>query len=277
MVSAGDVWAWVLDCNAAVRGWHKPQVVNYQRLCAELASTGVTTFGELGTTGCRSVLRRYCDAWSEAARRRRAGGGDGFPRRKRRLVPVRWYAGTFALPDDRHARLGLARGAEPLVVTLCRPVPHPLERVRSVELAARNGHLVLTVTAEVPVAAARPGAGPSRTAGVDLGIVHPYAVAGPDGEALLVSGRALRAEHRLHLEDIKARQQQMAATHGARRARAGTAASRGSRRWRTLRRGVRSAEARHRAPRAQRAPLRGRGGGRVVRRARRRDARRGRP
>jgi len=39
----------------------------------------------------------------------------------------------------------------------------------------------------------------------------------------------------------------MAGTHGARRARAGTAASRGSRRWRTLRRGVRRAEARHRA------------------------------
>jgi putative transposase len=246
LVSAGDVWAWVLECNAALRGWRKPPVVNYQRLCAELASTGVGAFGELGTTGCRSVLRRYSDAWSEAARRRRAGSHDGFPRRKRRLVPVRWYAGTFALPDDRHVRLGLARGAPPLVVTLGRPVPYPLERVRSVELAACAGRLVLTVTAEVPVSA-RPGADPSRTAGVDLGIVHPYAVAGPDGEALLVSGRALRAEHRLHLEDTKARQQKMATRHGARRARAGTAASPGSRRWRKLRRGLRSAEARHRA------------------------------
>jgi hypothetical protein len=29
---------------------------------------------------------------------------------------------------------------------------------------------------------------------VDLGIIHPYAVAGPDGQALLVSGRAIRAD-----------------------------------------------------------------------------------
>ncbi|MGS2619476.1 hypothetical protein ACVCAH_33945 [Micromonospora sp. LZ34] len=44
---------------------------------------------------------------------------------------------------------------------------------------------------------------PGRVAGVDPGIIHPYAVTGPDGEALLVSGRAIRAEHRMHLADTK--------------------------------------------------------------------------
>ena len=34
LVAAGDVWAWVLDCNAALRAWRMPPVVNYQRLCA---------------------------------------------------------------------------------------------------------------------------------------------------------------------------------------------------------------------------------------------------
>jgi IS605 OrfB family transposase len=245
LVSAGDVWAWVLECNAALREWRKPQVVNYQRLFAELTSTGVAAFGELGATGCRSVLRRYSDAWAEAARRRRGGSSAGFPRRKRRLVPVRWYAGTFGVLDDRHVRLGLARGAAPLVVTLARPIPYPLAQLRSVELGARDGRLTLTVTAEVPVTV-HPGARPARVAGVDLGIVHPYAVTGPGGEALLVSGRALRAEHRLHLEDTKARQRRMSAKHGARRARAGSAPSPGSRRWRRLRRGLRRAEAHHR-------------------------------
>jgi hypothetical protein len=42
-------------------------------------------------------------------------------------------------------------------------------------------------------------------AGVDLGIIHSYAVAGPDAEGLLVSGRAIRAEHHQHHADTKAR------------------------------------------------------------------------
>jgi putative transposase len=245
LVAGGDVWAWVLDCNAALRAWRKPPVVNYQHLCSELASMGVATFGELGTTGCRSVLRRYSEAWAEAARRRRAGGPAGFPRRKRRLMPVRWYEGTFGIIDHRHVRLGLVRGSAPLVVTLARPIPYPPDRVRSVELAAADGRLTLTVTAEVALVG-HPGAELSRVAGVDLGIVHPYAVAGPDGEALLVSGRALRAEHRLHLADTKARHRQLGRRRGARRARTATAAERGSRRWRQVRRRLRTAEARHR-------------------------------
>ena len=56
--------------------------------------------------------------------------------------------------------------------------------------------LQVDVTAEVPVTAFPGGLAPDpdRVAGVDLGIIHPYAVAGPDGQGLLVSGRAVRAE-----------------------------------------------------------------------------------
>ena len=69
------------------------------------------------------------------------------------------------------------------------------------------GRLWVDVTAEVPVACYPAGQepDPGRVAGVDLGIIHPYAVAGPGGEGLLVSGRAIRAEHRMHLADTKAR------------------------------------------------------------------------
>jgi IS605 OrfB family transposase len=73
---------------------------------------------------------------------------------------------------------------------------------------------------------------------VDLGIIHPYAAAGPGGEQLLVSGRAIRAECRQHLRDRKGRSRATAA-------RAPKPGQRGSRRWRQHRRAERAAEARH--------------------------------
>ncbi|HSS88870.1 MAG TPA: transposase [Streptosporangiaceae bacterium] len=85
----------------------------------------------------------------------------------------------------------------------------------------------------------RAGTGPGKDRGVDLGIIHPYAVAGPDGEGLLVSGRAIRAEHRMHLADRKARARAVAR-------RAPKPGQKGSRRWRHYRRRQRLAEARHR-------------------------------
>ena len=122
------------------------------------------------------------------------------------MMPVRWYHGTFAL-EGRRLRIPVARGCPPLRVRLDRDLPYPAGQVRSVTLLYDAGRLWADVTAEVPVAAYPPGAGPdpARVAGVDLGIIHPYAVAGPDGQALLVSGRAIRAEHHLHLKDTKAR------------------------------------------------------------------------
>jgi transposase len=99
----------------------------------------------------------------------------------------------------------------------------------------------LDVTAEVPVAAYpdREALDPSRVAGIDLGIIHPYAAAGPDGEMLLVSGRAIRAECRQHLRDARHRSRAAAR-------RAPGQGQRGSRRWRKYRRSHRAVEARHR-------------------------------
>jgi hypothetical protein len=102
------------------------------------------------------------------------------------------------------------------------------------------GRLYVDVTAEVPVTVYQAGEGPdpARVAGVDLGIIHPYAVAGPGGQGLLVSGRAIRAEHRQHLRDRKGRSRAAAA-------RAPKPGQRRSRRWRQHRRRERKAEARH--------------------------------
>ncbi|MEV5753410.1 transposase, partial [Actinoallomurus sp. NPDC052308] len=79
---------------------------------------------------------------------------------------------------------------------------------------------------------------PARLAGVDLGVIHPYAVAGPDGEGLLVSGRAMRAEAHLHLKDTKYRRRAVAQ-------RAPKPGQAGSRRWRKYRARQRKLEARH--------------------------------
>jgi IS605 OrfB family transposase len=217
-----------------------PRSRGYQELCRELAASGPGTFGELDSVGARSVLRRYSDAWFAMAKRRRAGDASArYARRRRALVPVRWHAGTFTL-DGRRLRLPAARGCPPLMVRLDRDVPYPAGQVRSVTLGYDAGRLYLDVTAEVPVTAYPPGTGPdpARVAGVDLGIIHPYAVAGPAG-ALLVSGRAIRAECRQQLRDRKARSRAAAR-------RAPTRGQRGSRRWRQHRRRQAQAEGRSR-------------------------------
>jgi putative transposase len=187
------------------------------------------------------VLRRYSDAWFAAAKRRNEGDQTArLPRRRRALVPLRWYHGTFTL-EGRRLRIPVARRQPPLWVRLDRDLPYPPEQVRSVTLLYDAGRLWVDVTAEIPIACYPAGQepDPDRVAGVDLGIIHPCAVAGPGGEGLLVSGRAIRAEHRMHLADRKAR-----ARAAARRA--PKPGQKGSRRWRHYRRRQRLAEARHR-------------------------------
>jgi putative transposase len=232
--SAGDVWAWLLDSNRRHHQQGEPAISNYQALCRQL--TGQGPFGELSVTGARSVLQRYNDACFQAAKRRKAGQQDaGFPRRKRALVPVRFYQGTFLLEGSR-VRLPVARGRPELWVRLARPLPYPPAQVRAVTLLADGGRLWLAVTAAVPIQ--QHDLDPGRVAGVDLGIIHPYAVVTQDA-ALLVSGRALRAENYLHLKDQQARRAKAAR-------RAPTPGQRGSRRWRRHRARLRRAEARHR-------------------------------
>src|SRR5260370_37104652 len=116
--SAGDVWAWVIDCNRALREWHCPEVANFSALCRELTGT---SFGELSRHAAEEVLKRYSTAFFEAVRRKKAGLRAGFPRRKRALVPVRHRWGSFAVAGSR-VRLGVARRA-------------PRARVRAAEAA----------------------------------------------------------------------------------------------------------------------------------------------
>src|SRR5215831_3330502 len=130
LVSAGDVWACVLEINAWRRARQDRPLVSYQKLCRELAASGPGTFGELDTEGARSVLRRYSDAWFAAAKRRKEGDQTArFPRRRRALMPLRWYHGTFTL-EGRRLRIPVARGRPALWVRLDRELPYVPDQVR---------------------------------------------------------------------------------------------------------------------------------------------------
>src|SRR5438876_3751419 len=201
LVSAGDVWACVLEMNAWRRARQDRPLVSYQGLCRELAASGPGCFGELDTTGARSVLRRYSDAWFAAAQRRRGGDQRArFPRRRRALMPLRWYHGRFTLAG-RRLRIPVAGGRPALWVRLDRDLPYTQEQVRSVTLVYDAGRLWVHVTAEVPVACYPAGQepDPGRVAGVDLGLIQPLAVAGAGRGGVLVSGAAVRGGRRQHV------------------------------------------------------------------------------
>jgi len=229
--SGGDVWAALIEVNQIRFRCHAKPIFGYESWWREVAGVPV---GELSKAAICSVVRRYSAACCEVAKRKRAGQLAHYPRRKRALVPIRWRTGRFRI-EGRRVRVEMAAGAAPCWLRLSRPVPYPLETVRSVTLLMDAGRLVVDVTAGLPVEHHDLDA--ERVAGVDLGIIHPVAAQSPDG-ALLVSGRALRAEHRLHLADTKARQRRIDA-------RKPTPGQAGSRRWRQLRATQRRAEAAH--------------------------------
>jgi IS605 OrfB family transposase len=238
--SGADVWCCLIDMNRWRLQRGEAPIVSYQALCRELASAGIGVFGELDSVAARSVVRRYSDAWFATAKRRKEGDKSArYPRRKRGLMPVRWYHGMFSI-DGRTLRLQVARGYPRLFVQLDRDVPYSIDQVRSVTLGYDEGQLYIDVDAEVPVTQYPPGQepDPARVAGVDLGIIHPFAVAGADGHGLLVSGRAIRAEHRQHLRDQKGRRRAAAS-------RAPKPGEKGSRRWRRHRRSEKKAEVRY--------------------------------
>jgi len=180
--AGGDVCAALIEMNQYRFARRARPMLGYQELCREVAGTAV---GEMSVAALRSVVRRYSDACMETARRKRAEEKARYPRRRRALVPLRYYAGTFGL-DGRVLELSTARGARPLVLHLSRISPYDPEQIRSVTLLAEAGRLVVDVSAEVPVE--RHDLDEGTVAGVDVGIIFPFAAAS-SGAALLVSGR----------------------------------------------------------------------------------------
>ena len=86
LVAAGDVWAALIEVNEArFRRGARP-IASYQEWCREIAGVHA---GERSVTAMRSVVRRYSDAFFASAARKRAGEPARYPRRRRRLFPVR--------------------------------------------------------------------------------------------------------------------------------------------------------------------------------------------
>ena len=234
--SAGDVWCAVLELNSWRRRRRDIPLAGYRELCRELAASGPGTFGELDSAATPTPGSPPRNDARPGMRRRGSRGAGGAWSRSAGMRARSPWTRRVLKPAWRR------KGCPPLLVRLDRDIPYPAAEVRSVTLGFDAGRLYLDVTAEVPVTTYPDGArpDPALVAGVDLGIIHPYAVAGPGGQGLLVSGRAIRAEHRQHLRDRKGR------TRAAAR-RAPKPGQRGSRRWRQhCSAGSATAGARHR-------------------------------
>lgn len=93
-----------------------------------LATVHATSWGSVRTTG---------GGFAAAKRRKNGDESARFPRRRRRLVPVRWYHGTFRI-DGRRVRIPTAHGSPALWLRLARDLPYPVEQVRSVTLLTRR-------------------------------------------------------------------------------------------------------------------------------------------
>ena len=241
-----DTWAWCIDrFHARIRDG-LPNANSLVQMWPDQKGHGA--FGELSVHCAQDVTKAWSAAFFETMKRRKKGEQASLPLRKRWLVPVTWRQGEFALSaasEGRWARAMLCtgRGYANLGLALSGDHPYDPELVRAVRLIEEAGELFMDITAWVAVAQAR--AVPEKVAGVDPGIIHPLAIAAGD-QALLVSGRAVRAEEFLHLEDQKARQRKMATKRSPLRAKPGQGRRTGSRRWKQLARSQRRAEARDR-------------------------------
>ena len=247
LVSGGDTWAWVIDRfherlrdglsagNSLIELWPDQKAHG--------------PFGELTAHCAQDVAKAWSAAYFEAVRRKKAGEQARLPLRKRHLVPVTWRKGEFTLVESDqgrrpHVELATRRGTRNLTLTFTKRLPYDPAQVRSVRLLEDSaGDLYLTFNAWVAVINA--GCEPALLAGVDPGVIHPLAIATGAGH-LFVSGRAVRAEEFLHLEDQKARQRQLARHRRPVRAYPGKPRQAGSRRWRKIAQAQRAAEERSR-------------------------------
>ena len=244
LVSGGDAWAWCIDRFHTRLLDELPNASSVVQMWPDQKRHG--PFGELTVHCAQDVTKAWSAAFFETMKRRKEAEQARLPLRKHWLVPVSWRKGEFTLSfgpgPTGPGRACTARGYANLELALSHDHPYDPELVRAVRLFDVAGELFMDITAWVAVARAE--VSPEKVAGVDPGIIHPLAVAAGD-QALLISGRAVRAEEFLHLEDQKARQRKMA-TKGPLRAKAGQARQTGSRRWKQLARSQRRAEARDR-------------------------------
>lgn len=246
LVSAGDVLAWSIDRFHARRR-------------AGLSARKLPRADVARPEGARQLRRahharcagRHEDLVGELLRvgeTDKARERASLPLRKHHVVPVTWRKGEFSLIPSTaefrsRVRLSAARGFPCLEMSLSHDHPYDPGSLRRVRLLEDTGDLYLDITAWVKVASA--AVTPGTVAGIDPGIIHPVAMSIAE-QALLVSGRATRAEEFLHLEDQKLRDRHLAPHRKPVRAYPGKPRQQGSRRWRKIAQHRRTAEAKSR-------------------------------
>lgn len=246
LVAAGDVWAWCIDRFHERLRAGLPAANSVVQLWPDQKAHG--PFGDLTAHCAQDVTKGWSASYFEVMRRRRAGQRAHLPLRKRYRLPVCWRRGEFELMESgkggrARVELKTRRGAENLTLTLARDHPYDPHLVRAVRLYAEAGELFVAITANVAVIDARSER--ATHAGVDPGIIHPLVVAAAAGN-LVISGRAIRSEEFLHLEDGKARQRALERHRKPVRAYPGKPRQAGSRRWQKIARSQRASEARSR-------------------------------
>jgi hypothetical protein len=246
LMAGGDVWAWCIDRYHARRRAKLPAANSNPQLWPDLREHG--SVGALTMHAAQDVAKVWSAAFFESVRRRKVAERAALPLRKHYRYPVMWRRGEFRLvAGGEHTRarveLSRARGTEPLTLALSHDHPYDPAQVRALRLLEESGDLYLDVTAWVARRAVAVVAG--RVARCDPGIIHPLALAAGE-DALVISGRAVRAEEFLHLVDTKARARRQATKQPAVQARGGRPGHAGSRRWRQLTRRQRQLEARSR-------------------------------
>jgi hypothetical protein len=210
LVSGGDALAWCIDRFHARIREGLPNANSMEQMWPDQKAHG--PFGELMADCAQDVTKAWSAALFETLKRKKKGEQARLPLRKHWVVPVTWRKGRFDLVapaggQRARVRLGTAQGHPDLVLALSHDHPYDPGQVRAVRLFGEAGELFIDITAWVAVAKAE--VMPLKVAGVDPGIIHPLAIAAGD-QALLISGRAVRAEEFLHLEDQKGRQKKMA-------------------------------------------------------------------
>ena len=251
LVAAGDAWAWTIDRFHRRRRDDLPASNSNIEIWPDLRAHG--SFGELTMHCSQDIAKCWSANFFAAKRRQKRGEEASLPLAKRYLMPVSWRKGEFSLtvesrfPDGSRRRpsvvLATARGCEPLSLSLSHDHPYDQAAVRAVRLLEDAGELFLDVTAWVQIVRAE--VDPEMIAGIDPGIIHPLAIVTGE-KALLISGRATRAEEFLHLEDQKGRDVCQSRYRAPVRARKGRPHQPGSRRWRKIAERKRREEAKSR-------------------------------
>jgi len=139
-------------------------------------------------------------------RAQKKNGGEitaRFPYREKQYQTVIWKKSGIKWLGDGRLHLANKSGDPPLILAV--PEEHQDKDIRKAELTWRADHYELCLTIDTGIEPPNPTTkNPPLFAGVDLGEIHIAAVCTNAGDALLVSGRALRSAKRLRNKRLAA-------------------------------------------------------------------------